>query len=88
MDLKEKMTLVRKDKAIQCLATYGPVFGGGDLAICNRCDVTNDSMTNFASSFNFEDMYRSDQEAWSSLCGVKKGNHFKVVEYEVFKVVW
>jgi len=37
MDEKEKMTLVNSKKAIQCLASYGPVFGGGDIAISNKC---------------------------------------------------
>ena len=84
----EMMSLVHNDKAIQCLQSYGPVFGAGDLAICDKCNLKADSMTNFASSFNNDDIYQNDQLAWSSLCGVRDGKHFRVLEYEVFRVIW
>ena len=81
--------LVIPEKAIQCIPNYGPVFGGGsDLAISNDCNTTSDSCTNFSYSYNCEDKYEYGQEAWTALCGVKEGKNFKVVEYEVFEVVW
>ena len=73
------MTLVDNEKAIQCLASYGPVFGAGDIAVCDSCDKNHDSTTNFPSSFNNDGLYNNDQIAKSSLCGVREGNHFKVV---------
>ena len=88
MDEKERMSLVNPSKAIQCLASYGPVFGGGDIAVSNKCNQEPNSLTYFASSFNNDDMYQSNQGSWSTLCGVKQGNHFKIVEYEVFQVRW
>ena len=88
LDLKEKMTLVNSQKAIQCLPSHGPVFGNADIAISDQCNEREESMTNFASSFNNDDIYQSDQLARSSLCGVRDGRHFRVLEYEVFKVIW
>jgi hypothetical protein len=34
----EKLTLNKPEQAIQCLKSYGPVFGSGDLAICDHCN--------------------------------------------------
>ena len=73
------MSLVNSSKAIQCLASYGPVFGAGDIAISTKCNTQADSLTYFSSSFNNDGMYQSNQSSWSTLCGVKHGNHFKVV---------
>ena len=53
LDTRQIFELVIPEKAIQCIPNYGPVFGGGsDLAICNDCNITNDSCTNFAYSYN------------------------------------
>jgi hypothetical protein len=83
------MKLVSRDKAIQCLPSYGPVFGGGsDVAIADECNVGSRSCTFFPHSYNFEGMYKCDQVAWTALSGVPHGKHFNVLEYEVYRVEW
>ncbi len=87
------MDLIRPQKAIQCIATEGPIFGGGsDLAIINECHIRN-NCTNFPYSFNYKNSdpnqkYQYNQNAWTALTGVPNGKLFKVLEYEVFKVEW
>ncbi len=74
------MELIRPDKAIQCIPSYGPVFGGGaDLAVSDKCNVNNNSCTNFSYSYNYKDKYQYGQEAWTALCGTTSGKYFKVV---------
>ena len=76
------MTLVKPEKAIQCIPTYGPVFGGGaDIAISDHCNSNSHSCVNFAYSYNCKKKYGYNQVAWNALCGVEDGKYFKVKEY-------
>jgi len=83
------MSLLRTDKAIQCIPTEGPVFGGGsDLAVTNLCHMNLTSCTNFPFSYNCDGKYHYNQEAWKALTGVSEGKFFKIKEYEVYRVIW
>lgn len=49
--------------------------------------------TFFPYSYNFNSSdpskrYKYNQNAWTALTGVPEGKKFKVVEYEVYQVVW
>jgi hypothetical protein len=82
---QQKMTLTKPDKAIQCVPEWGPVFGSGaDLAITDDCDKNRESCVNFPHGYNFKNVYRFTQEAWTVLCGSPDGKNFRVREYEVF----
>lgn len=83
------MTLTRPEKSIQCIPTYGPVFGGGcDIAVTDDCNISNKNTTNFPYSYNYENAYEYNQEAWTALTGVPAGKYFNITEYEVFRVSW
>ena len=65
------------------------MFGSGaDLAITDECHQNKESCVNFPFSYNFDNKYTYNQEAWTLLCGNPKGKNFKVKEYEVFEVIW
>lgn len=60
LNLKEKMTLVDSEKAIQCSANWGPCFGGGcDIAIADKCD-SKDSSSVFPTSYNCHGKYKNE----------------------------
>ena len=84
------MTLVKPLYAIYCDPTHGPAFGGGcDTSIYDKCNANNNySYAKFPFSYNFATKpYEIDSQAtWTAFSGATKGNKFKVLEYEVFKV--
>ena len=62
VDLKQKFTLIRPEKAIQCHPEYGPVFGSGaDLAISDECNINFESCVNFPYSYNYKNNYKYNQ---------------------------
>lgn len=67
----------------------GPMFGNGfDLAIYDQCNVSNNSFTCAGISYNTIDYkYKNDQASWTALSGSSNGRNFRVVEYEVFRVI-
>ena len=70
---------MRPEKTIQCIPSYGPVFGGGsDLAVADRCDSSKKSCTNFPYSYNYEGEFTYGQQSWEALCGVKEGKYFNI----------
>lgn len=70
VDLKQKYTLTKPEKAIQCNPSYGPVFGSGaDLAITDECNINRGSCLNFPFSYNYKNPYKFNQETWTALSG-------------------
>lgn len=91
LDLKQKMKLVKPDNAIYCDKNYGPVFGGygsgWDLAIRDNCLEKSLSCSNFPSNYNSETPYSQSQKSISTFSGAVEGTKFKILEYEVYKVI-
>jgi hypothetical protein len=59
---KYDLTVDGRTKAIWCGATYGPIFGGHDLLICDQCNASRNSYSNIGTSY-----YRGDgpdEERW------------------------
>ena len=75
---------------IYCHPDRGPTFGNGDIYLSDRCNKNNYSGGFFPSTYNLQDTtpYKKSQESWKSFSGAESGYHFKVLEYEVFKVEW
>jgi hypothetical protein len=62
LDLKQKFTLIKPEKAIQCHPDFGPVFGSGaDLAISDQCNENIESCVNFPFSYNYKTPYKFNQ---------------------------
>lgn len=70
---------------------YGPTFGGGfDLCIADQCNINNNSIADFPTTFNRrgEKKLVNGQDSYRAFTGAREGKNFKVLEYEVFKVIW
>ena len=91
MDLHQKMVPVDDNKLIECKPTSGPTFGGGyDIYLSDYCNSNADSMTYFPTTYNLEGQgkYTRKQDSLTAFCGAKKGCKFRVIEYEVYQVLW
>jgi hypothetical protein len=90
LDCEQKMVPTSDSNLINCYNGRGPIFGKSDLSISDNCDTKNTSFTTFPTSYNLEKgvKYRQGQDSWQAFCGPSKGQNFKVVEYEVFKVIF
>ena len=76
---------------IFCSGAYGPTFGAGrDLYIADKCNSNNSSYAFFPSTYNTDppNQYTNCQESYKAFSGATEDKYFRVVEYEVFKVVF
>ena len=87
--------MVPKDQnaLIYCHGSLGPVFGNGngcDLLISDACHNNRISQTNFPTQYNKEgeNQYINNQDSYKLFSGSTSGKDFRVVEYEVFRVVY
>ncbi len=67
IDLKQKMTLVKPDKAICRDKKYALCFGAYgacDLVIFDQCD-SSPSIGNFPSSYNCNEIYKNSQKSYT-----------------------
>jgi hypothetical protein len=63
-------------------SSYGPTFGNGyDFVVCDRCQDSNNSYSNFGSNYTNETGIAGKEV----LTGAYK---FTVAEIEVFEVTW
>ena len=83
------MRLINPEYAIYCYTGFGPRFGGGaDIHIADECDKNANSYLDYPTSYSCSDLSSKSQENIEQLIGVKNGNSFKVLEYEVFQTIW
>jgi hypothetical protein len=71
--------------------TFGPpIFRGGfDLYIADGCNANRDSCANFPHTYNREgDKIKRNQQSYTDFCGAPSGKYFRVLEYEVFRVLF
>lgn len=88
LDLKQKMTLNNYKQAVANNEGYGPIFGAGnDIVIHNKCNENNSSSANFPTSYNFGSLYTNSQASYTAFSGAANGKNFKVMEYEVYRVI-
>ena len=75
---------------IRCTNTYGPTFGGYDIYICNNSNINGSSYANFPTNYNIQgpNIYVNDQPSKTAFCGATNGHNFKVIEYEVYQVIY
>ena len=61
-----------------------------DLCIRDDCHKNRDSFANFPHSYNEEGSEKmvNSQESYRNFSGATQGHHFKVLEYEVYKVTF
>jgi hypothetical protein len=83
------MTITSHQSAVCNNYNYGPTFGGGhDIQISDKCNENNSSYTNFPSSYNLaSNPYTNNQTSYTAFCGATSGRNFKVIEYEVYKLI-
>jgi hypothetical protein len=90
-DQKEKYVPQGRDKLIYCHPNYGPVFGGGfDLCIADNCYGSASSYSSFPTTYNREGSSKIEdsQQSYTDFCGAPSGFYFRVVKYEVFRVLF
>ena len=90
-DLKEKMVPKDQNNLIYCDGSNGPAFGGGsDFFISDACHNNRSSYANFPYTYNKEgeNKYANNQDSYKLFSGSTKDYNFRVVEYEIFRVVY
>ena len=88
LDMKEKFVPQKEDQLILRYRGYGPIFGGGyDMYISNDCNSNINSYANFPFTYNRAggNKLKKGKDTWRMFSGGDT-YHFKVVEYEVFKL--
>ena len=98
LNRREKYVPQNGNNLINCNNGYGPTFGGGnslfgggyDLRISDDCNSNNNSYSNFPFTYNFEGSNKIviNQQSWTNFIGATNGSNFRVVDYEVFRVVF
>ena len=87
LDLKEKFKLKDANNAIRYHTSYGPMFGNSDFYLCDNCHTSNSSYCGFPTAYEGNNKYERNQQAYTAFGGMPSSYHFRVVEYEVFRVV-
>ena len=88
LDMRKTMLLKNEEFAIKNSQEEGPIFGE-DICIKDYCTSDHKSYANFPTDYRFvSGEGYSEQEVWTMFSGATKGNNFKVVDYEVYKVKW
>lgn len=73
------------DRAIYCMASFGPIFGSGhDICISDGCNLNSDSYSKLGGSFVHPDYLNDAEQAKCFLAGE---SNFKVAEIEVFQKI-
>ncbi len=67
-------------------SSYGPSFGNGQDILINN-GAGNNSTTNFPTAYN-NGLGGAGQSTYSYLAGCHSGNTFKVLEYEVYQLIY
>ena len=91
LNRREKYVPQNENKLIYCDNGFGPTFGvGNDLRIWDDCNSNNNSYSNFPVTYNFEGSNKivNNQQSWTNFSGATNGYNFRVVDYEVFRVVF
>ena len=91
LNMKEKMVAQNDRNLIKCYSGSGPIFGGdfSDLFIADRCHNNNQSYSNFPMVYNGEQTkFTNGESSYHAFSGAKGDRHFRVLEWEVFKIVW
>jgi hypothetical protein len=79
------MAITGNQYATANVASYGPTFGGGhDIYIADKCNANSSSYSNFPTNFNYNGQYTNGQASYTAFSG---GYNYRVVEYEVFRVI-
>ena len=82
------MTNTDNQKATRNNPNYGPMLGsGGDIYISDKCNANTNSYSSFPTSFNCNDLYSKGQASYTAFCGATNEYNYKVLEYEVFRVI-
>ena len=88
LDLKQKMTITSNQYATYNRPNRGSCFGGGhDIYISDKCNANTNSYSSFPTSFNCNDLYSKGQASYTAFCGATNEYNYKVLEYEVFRVI-
>jgi hypothetical protein len=91
LDQQEKYVPQGGQRLIYCHPGWGPAFGGGnDLFIADGCNANSYSYANFPHTYNREGSSKieNSQQSYTDFCGAPSGHNFRVLEYEVFRVLF
>ena len=80
----DKFTIKKPENALHGSSSYGPIFGGHDILVCNQSNATFGSYTNFGHSYNLPDGYGKGRIAKNFLTG--NYNHWTTTEIEVYQI--
>ena len=98
LNRREKYVPQNENSLIFCSNGCGPTFGGGnslfgggyDLRISDDCNSNNNSYSNFPYTYNFEGSNKivNNQQSYTNFSGATNECNFRVVDYEVFRVMF
>ena len=96
LNWREKYVPQNENNLIYCDNGCGPTFGSGffgggcDLCIWDDCNSNNKSYSNFPYTYNFEGSNKivNNQQSITNFSGATNGRNFRVVDYEVFRVMF
>ena len=90
LDHQHKLTPKIDDHLVFC-SNYWIKFGLYDLVIGDNCDKNLTSKSHPGTKYQNEGSYKYDswkKECWQMMSGSTETDPFKVIEYEVFQVLW
>ena len=58
------------------------------MYLCDKCDREAKSECNLPCYYGQKDKFENSQVTWTAMTGNPKGNKFKVLEYEVYEVIY
>ena len=93
VDMREKFVPQSDNYLIYNHDGHGPFFGGGtgwDIFIHDACNNYSNSCGQFPTVYNRAGGYKlaRNQDSYRMFSGAINGHQFRVVEYEVFKVLY
>ena len=90
LDLKEKYIPIDGTNLTYRHRSFGPTFGDGhDLYLADNCNINTSSYANFPYCYNrAENKITRNQESYNIFSGAPSGYNFRVLEYEVFQVLY
>ncbi len=87
---EDKFRLIKKQNAIYSKKKFGPVFGGGgneyDLFISDKANSNNFSYALINEAYYNENYQKGDKISLKKFTGSENGGHFKIEEWEVWKL--
>jgi hypothetical protein len=80
----------RVERLIYCHPSNGPTFGLCDLFVADGCNANSNSYADFSSTYNRKGISKivKSLQSFIDFSGATTDHKFRVLEYEVFRVLF